>query len=140
MRSCDPLAITAAATALWISDVPLSNPVVAANVGLIDGVLVLNPTNEQMEHSQLNLTLAGTKDAVLMIEGAADFLTEEVMIEALTFGHEAIKTICVAVEEFGSMEGVGKEKNYSTLVKPLEGLQEEVNDALGDKVEALWNG
>jgi len=139
LRSCDPLAITAAATALWISDVPLSKPVAAANVGLIDGTLVLNPTNEQMEHSTLNLTLAGTKDAVLMIEGAADFLTEEVMIEALTFGHEAIKTICVAVEEFGSMEGVGKEKNYSTLVKPMDGLQEEVNEVLGDKVEALWN-
>lgn len=137
LRSCDPLAITAAATALWISDVPLSKPVAAANVGLIDGTLVLNPTNEQMEHSRLNLTLAGTKDAVLMIEGAADFLTEEQMIEALAFGHEAIKTICVALEEFGSL--IGKEKNYSTLVKPLEGLQEEVNDALGDKVEALWN-
>jgi polyribonucleotide nucleotidyltransferase len=136
-RSCDPLAITASATALWISDVPLAKPVAAANVGYIDGQFVLNPTIEQMEHSKLHLTVAGTKDAVLMIEGAADFLTEEVMIEAVTFGHTAIKTICVALEEFG--EVAGKEKNYSTLPVPIEGLEEEVNAALADKVEALWN-
>lgn len=136
-RSCDPLAITASAAALWISDVPLSKPVAAAMVGYIDGQFVFNPTNEQMEKSKLNLTVAGTKDAVLMIEGAADFLSEETMVEAVAFGHEAIKTICVALEEFG--EAVGKEKNYSTLIKPLDGLQEEVNEALSTKVEDLWN-
>jgi len=59
------------------------------------------------------------------------------MIEAVSFGHEAIKTICVALEEFGA--AVGKEKNYSTLIKPIEGLQEEVNEAIGTKVENLWN-
>mmetsp|Transcript_23736 Transcript_23736/g.27451 ORF Transcript_23736/g.27451 Transcript_23736/m.27451 type:complete len:896 (+) Transcript_23736:199-2886(+) len=137
LRSCDPLAITASATALWLSDVPLPKPVAAAMVGYINGQFVLNPTNEQMEKSKLNLTVAGTKDAVLMIEGAADFLTEEVMIEAVSFGHEAIKTICVALEEFGA--AVGKEKNYSTLATPIEGLEDEVNTALSDKVEELWN-
>lgn len=136
-RSCDPLAITASSAALWISDVPLAKPVAAAVVGYIDGQFVLNPTNAQMEKSTLNLTLAGTKDAVLMIEGAAEFLPEETMIDAVAFGHEAIKTICVALEEFG--EAVGKEKNYSTLIKPVEGLQEEVNEALSEKVEELWN-
>lgn len=136
-RSCDPLAITASSAALWISDVPLLKPVAAAMVGYIDGQFVLNPTNQQMEKSKLNLTVAGTKDAVLMIEGAADFLPEDIMIEAVSFGHEAIKTICVALEEFGA--AVGKEKNYSTLIKPIEGLQEEVNEALGAKVESLWN-
>ncbi len=136
-RDCDPLAITASAAALWISDVPLAKPVAAAMVGYIDGQFVLNPTNEQMEMSSLHLTIAGTKDAVLMIEGAADFLPEDIMIDAVSFGHESIKTICVALEELG--EAVGKEKNYSTLIKPAEGMQEEVNEAMGDKVEALWN-
>lgn len=136
-RSCDPLAITASAAALWISDVPLPKPVAASMVGYVDGQFILNPTNEQMDKSSLNLTIAGTKDAVLMIEGAADFLPEDIMIAAVTFGHEAIKTICVALEEFG--EAVGKEKNYSTLIKPLEGLQDEVNEALAEKVENLWN-
>lgn len=136
-RSCDPLAITASAAALWISDVPLSKPVAAAMVGYIDGQYILNPTNKQMEKSSLNLTVAGTKDAVLMIEGAAEFLPEEIMIAAVSFGHQAIRTICIAMEEFG--KAVGKEKNYSTLTKPVEGLQEEVNEALGQKVEDLWN-
>jgi len=136
-RNCDPLAITASAAALWISDVPLSKPVAAASVGYVDGQYILNPTNKQMEKSSLNLTVAGTKDAVLMIEGAADFLPEEIMIAAVSFGHQAIRTICVAIEEFG--EAVGKEKNYSTLTKPVEGLQEEVNEALSQKVEDMWN-
>ncbi len=136
-RSCDPLAITASSAALWISDVPLSKPVAAAMVGYIDGQFVLNPTIKQMEKSKLNLTVAGTKDAVLMIEGAADFLTEEQMIEAVSFGHSAIKTLCTALEEFG--EVAGKEKNLSTLPTPIEGLEEEVNEALGMKVEDLWN-
>ena len=136
-RSCDPLAITASAAALWISDVPLSKPVAASMVGLIDGQFILNPTNKQMEKSSLNLIVAGTKDAVLMIEGAADFLPEETMIAAVSFGHQAIKTICIALEEFG--EAVGKEKNYSTLTKPVEGLKEEVTEALSKKVEDLWN-
>jgi polyribonucleotide nucleotidyltransferase len=137
LRSCDPLAITASSTALWISDVPLPKPVAAAMVGFIDGQFVLNPTNKQMEKSKLNLQVAGTKDAVLMIEGAADFLSEEQMIEAVAFGHEAIKTICVALEEFGA--AVGKEKNYSTLPVPIEGLEDEVVEAYGVKVEELWN-
>jgi polyribonucleotide nucleotidyltransferase len=137
LRNCDPLAIIASATALWISDVPLTKPVAAANVGYVDGQFILNPTNKQMERSSLNLTVAGTKDAVLMIEGAADFLPEDTMIEAVSFGHEAIKVICGAVEEFGKI--VGKEKNYSTLISPAEGLQEEINAALSEKVENLWN-
>ncbi len=136
-RNCDPLAITASSAALWISDVPLSKPVAAAMVGYIDGQFVLNPTNRQMEKSKLHLTVAGTKDAVLMIEGAADFLSEEQMIEAVTFGHKAIKTICEALEEFGKV--VGKEKNYSTLPVPIEGLEEEVLEAFSAKVESLWN-
>jgi len=137
-RSCDPLAITASAAAVWISDVPLVKPVAAAMVGYVDGQFILNPTNDQMEKSSLTLIVAGTKDAVLMIEGAADFLPEEIMIAAVTFAHGVIKTICVALEDFGA--AVGKEKNYSTLTKPLEGLQEEVNEAFSEKVEALWNG
>eukprot|EP00957_Ditylum_brightwellii_P065078 4936072-Ditylum_brightwellii.AAC.1 len=82
LRSCDPLAITASAASLWISDVPLLKPVAAAQVGYIDEQFVLNPTIEQMESSSLNLVVAGTKDAVLMIEGAADFLPEKVMMDA----------------------------------------------------------
>ena len=72
-------------------------------VGYVDGQLVVNPTNEQMERSRLHLTVAGTQDAVLMIEGAADFLPEETMVEAVTFGHEAIKVLCAGLEDLKTL-------------------------------------
>ena len=74
---------------------------------------MLNPTVEQMERSRLNLTIAGTKDAVLMIEGAADFLPEALMIEAVSFGHDAVKVQCEGLEALGA--AVGKEKRYDTI-------------------------
>ena len=86
--------------------------------------LILNPTHEEMKTSQLQLIVAGTKDAVLMIEGAADFLPEAIMVRAVKFGHEAIKVICEAVEELGKV--AGKEKNFDTLVTPPASLQERV--------------
>ena len=137
VRTCDPLAITASAAALWLSDVPLIKPVAAAMVGYIDGQLVLNPTIEQMEHSRLNLTVAGTKDAVLMIEGAADFLPEDLMIEAVTFGHNAIKTQCEALEELGKV--AGKEKKYDTIKPPIEGLQEMVDEKYTAQLDEIYN-
>jgi len=137
VRTCDPLAITASATALWLSDVPLIKPVAASMVGYIDGQLVLNPTLEQMKHSRLNLIVAGTKDAVLMIEGAADFLPEDLMIEAVTFGHNAIKTQCEALEELGKV--AGKEKKYDTIKPPIEGLQEMVDEKYTAQLDEIYN-
>ena len=104
-------------------------------MGYIDGQFVLNPTNDQMELSRLHLTVAGTKDAVLMIEGAADFLPEATMTEAITFGHEAIKVLCEGLEELGNV--VGKKKNYDTIVGPPEGLQDAV-DEFADDVMAMY--
>lgn len=137
LRSTDPLAITAAATALYISDVPISKPVAGVQVGYVDDEFVLNPTHEQMETSRLNLILAGTKEAVLMIEGEADFLPEATMIDAVTFGHNAIKTLCEGIEEFG--KAVGNTKNYSTIPEPIEGLQERVDELMTERVDAMWD-
>ncbi|KAL3911993.1 MAG: hypothetical protein SGILL_007064 [Bacillariaceae sp.] len=136
-RSCDPLAITASATALYISDIPLTKPVSAAMVGYDkeNDQFILNPTHEEMENSALQLVVAGTKDAVLMIEGAADFLPEETMAKAVKFGHDAIRAVCEAVEEFG--ESIGLEKNFDTLLKPPEGLQERVDELMSDKIDAV---
>lgn len=72
------------------AQVPMVRPVAAVEVGLVDGQLVVNPTKQQMQNSTLTLTLAGTKSGILMIEGAANFLPEELMVEALTMGHRAI--------------------------------------------------
>jgi len=137
-RSADPLAIVASSTALFLSEIPLTKAVAAAMVGYdkeTDSFL-LNPTHEEMAKSPLQLIVAGTKDAVLMIEGAADFLTEETMVRAVTFGHDAIKVICEAVEEFGTV--AGKEKNFETLIKAPEGLQQVVDDLMTEKVDAMY--
>jgi polyribonucleotide nucleotidyltransferase len=99
--------------------------------------LVLNPTVEQMERSRLNLTIAGTKDAVLMIEGAADFLPEALMIEAVSFGHDAVKVQCEGLEALGA--AVGKEKRYDTIPPPVYGLDEQMVEMFSDKVDQLFD-
>lgn len=123
----EPLAICGASAALVISDIPLIKPVAGVRVGLVEGKFVVNPTQEQMNNSKLDLMLAGTEDAVLMIEGQCDFLTEEQVIEAIETGHAGIKTICHALQNW--QKELGKPKNLST-VKTLP-------QALHDEVEAL---
>jgi polyribonucleotide nucleotidyltransferase len=137
-RSCDPLAIISSSAALYISDIPLTKPVAAAMVGYNseNDELILNPTHKEMETSDLQLIVAGTKDAVLMIEGAANFLPEETMARAVKFGHDAIRAICEAVEDFG--QTIGFEKKLDTLLKPPEGLQEKVDELMTEKVDAMY--
>lgn len=109
----DVLAICAASAALTISEIPLIKPVGAVRVGKIEGKYVINPSEEEIKQSTLDLVLAGTSDAILMIEGYCDFLTEEEILEAIEFGHEAIEKICVTLEEW--RKEVGKEKNRAAL-------------------------
>lgn len=137
VRSCDPLAITASAAALYLSDVPLTKPVAAVMVGYIDEKLVINPTNDEMDRSRLDLTVAGTKDGILMIEGAAEFLPEDIMIEAVKFGHEAIIGICQGVEALGKIAGI--EKKFDTIKPPVRGLQERVDEIMTERVDAMWS-
>ncbi|KAG7352990.1 polyribonucleotide nucleotidyltransferase [Nitzschia inconspicua] len=137
-RSCDPLAIIASSTALYLSDIPLTKAVAAAMVGYDseNDQLILNPTHKEMETSDLQLIVAGTKDAVLMIEGAANFLPEKTMTRAVKFGHDAIRAICEAVEDLGHVMGV--EKKFDTLLQPPEGLQERVDELMTEKVDAMF--
>jgi polyribonucleotide nucleotidyltransferase len=109
----DVLAICAASAALVISEIPLIKPIGAVRVGRLDGQFVINPTKEQMEASDLDLVLAGTEDAILMIEGYCDFLTEEQVLEAIEFGHKSIQTICHALAEW--QKEIGKPKKRDTL-------------------------
>ncbi len=108
-----PLAISAASAALTISDIPLVKPLGAVQVGRIDGQFVVNPSVEEMEKSTLDLTIAGTEDAVLMIEGYCDFLTEDEVIQAIETGHAGIKIICHALTEW--QKELGKPKKTDTL-------------------------
>lgn len=116
VNSPDPLAICASSAALVISDIPLIKPVAAVRVGFINNQFVVNPTVEEQKQSKLDLMLAGTEDAVLMIEGFCDFLTEEQVLEAITVGHKNIQKICHALLAW--QKHLGKEKNRSSL-RPL---------------------
>jgi len=140
LRSCDPLAIVASSAALYLSDIPLAKAVAGVMVGYDAETdkLLLNPTHAEMSNSTLQLIVAGTKDAVLMIEGAAEFLPESTMVRAVKFGHDAIKAICVAVEELG--EAMGVQKKTDTLVLPHPGLQERVNALMTEKVDKMYEG
>lgn len=113
VHSPDPLAICAASAALVISDIPLIKPVGAVRVGYLEGKFVVNPTIEQQKNSKLDLMIAGTEDAVLMIEGFCDFLTETQVLDAIALGHESIKLICQTLKKWQSK--VGKPKNHETL-------------------------
>ncbi len=112
----EPLAICGVSAALVLSDIPLIKPIGAVRVGRIGDKFIINPSREQLESSTLDLLMAGTEDAVLMIEGYCDFLTEEQVIEAIEFGHKSIKVICHALAEWRLR--IGKEKNRSAL-RPL---------------------
>lgn len=124
VNSPDPLAICAASAALVISDIPLIKPIAGVRVGFIHNRFIVNPTNEQMEASKMDLMLAGTDDAVLMIEGSCDFLTEEQVLEAIETGHQAIKLICETLSKW--QEEIGKKKNLDTLKKLPSSLLEEM--------------
>src|SRR5215467_4147924 len=92
-------AITGASTALYISQIPFSTPIAAVRVGLIDGRYYLNPSYSEMKNSRLNLAVAGMEDGIAMVECGASEVSEEVMVEALNFGHEAIKQIIAIQKE-----------------------------------------
>jgi polyribonucleotide nucleotidyltransferase len=109
----DVLSICAASAALAISDIPLMKPIGAVRVGMIEESFVINPSAEQQKKSKLDLVLAGTEDAILMIEGFCDFLTEEQVLKAIEEGHKSIKTICHAIQNWA--KEVGKPKNTDSI-------------------------
>ncbi len=99
-QDCTPemAAMIGVSAALSISDVPFSGPVGGVIVGRVDGQFVINPTLAQAEKSDIHLVVAGTKDAIMMVEAGADEVPEEVMLEAIMFGHDEIRKI-VALQE-----------------------------------------
>lgn len=113
VHSPEPLAICGTSAALVISDIPLLKPIAGVRVGLINNKFVINPSPEQQKTSKLDLVLAGTDNAVLMIEGYCDFLTEEQVLEAIAMGHEGIKTICETLSAW--QQQVGKPKHRGTI-------------------------
>ncbi len=97
--SSEMMSIFGSSLALCVSDIPFNGPVAGVQVGLVDGEYVINPTVEQSERALINLTVAGTKAAINMVEAGAKEVSEEQMLEALAAGHEAIKELCAIEEE-----------------------------------------
>ena len=129
----DILSINGASAACVVSDLPFAEPVGAVRVGRIDGQFVINPTNSQREHSQLDLVFAGTKDQVIMIEGSANELPEEDFIAALRVAQENVKVICEKQEELRAV--CGKEKRAYELCLAKPELLEIGYEIAGDRIE-----
>lgn len=123
----DMVAMLGASIALSVSHIPFMGPIAGVTVGMIDGKYVINPTVEQKKMSSLNLIVAGTKDAINMVEAGCDIISEKEMLEALKFGHEEIKRICEFIE--GIQAEIGKEKS---TVAPLE-----INPVIQEKISSF---
>lgn len=134
-QDCSPemAAMLGSSIALCISDIPFDGPIAGVDVGLIDGKYVINPTPEQFEKSDINLTVAGTYEAINMVEAGAKEVSEEAMLEAIMFGHEEIKRLCKFQEEI--VQAVGKEKREIELFVSDPELEAEVKAASEAKMK-----
>ncbi len=124
----DILAVNAASAALMISDIPWNGPIAAVRVGRINGEFVVNPTFSQLKESDLDLRIAGTRDAIIMVEAGAREVAEDVMVDALTFGHQALQPLLDLQERMAAE--IGKPKaEYKPFVVP-----EELVAAIGERI------
>ncbi len=130
----EPLAMIGSSIALAISDIPWAGPTGSVVVGMVDGKYVINPDSEQRAKSDIHLNLAGTKDAILMIEAGANEVTNDEMVNAITFGHEEIKKICKFIEEVIVPE-VGKPKKEIELYQLPEALDKDVREFAAEKID-----
>ena len=126
------LATLGVSTALGLSDIPFAGTVAGVTVGYINGEYILNPTAEQLEESEVHLSVAGTKDAVTMVEAGAKEVSEEIMLEAIMFGHEKIKEICAEQDKFLSQFDVQK---YEFEKKEVDSEIREFLDSFEKNVE-----
>ena len=128
------LAMNGASLALSISEAPFAGPIGAVSVGYVDGNYIINPDSEHRNRSRLHLTVAGTKDAVMMVEAGANEISEKEMLDAILLAHEYIKTI---VEWIASIQAeIGKEKIVPVIHVPDEELREKVDAFAREKV--IW--
>ncbi|HBJ9451250.1 TPA: polyribonucleotide nucleotidyltransferase [Listeria monocytogenes] len=135
-QDCSPemAAMLGSSVALVISDIPFEGPIAGVDVGRIDGKYVINPTIEQAEKSDISLTVAGTYDAINMVEAGAKEVSEEAMLEAIMFGHEEIKRLCEFQQQI--IAAVGKEKREIELFVSDPELEAEVKAASEGKMKA----
>src|SRR6202789_1377396 len=135
----DVMGINGASCALTLSDIPFLGPLGAVRVGQVDGKFIINPTYDEMRESKLNIMVVGTSDGIVMIESGAKEVSEEVVVDAIEFGHTEIKKICAAINDLRSKAGKKKrevtppefdQKYYDALKKKVGA---ELSDALDTK-------
>ena len=130
----DIMAMIGSSVALATSDIPWEGPTGSVRVGMVDGQFIINPTLEQRERSEMNLTVAGTKDAIMMVEAGANEVPESVMLDAILFAHEEIKKIVEFIDEI--VAEVGKPKQETNLYKIPEDIDAAVRAYAVDKMKA----
>ena len=129
----DIMAMIGSSVALAISDIPWDGPTGSVRVGRVDGEFVINPTLAEREESDINLTVAGTKEAIMMVEAGAKEVPEEVMLDAIFYGHEEIKKIVEFIDEV--VAEVGKEKKQEELYKVPEEIDQAVREFATEKMK-----
>ncbi len=131
----DVLAVNASSFALTISDVPWNGPIACIRVGYIDGQLVADPTIQEMENSSLDLRIAGSKDAIIMVEAGGDEVPEDIMVKGLAFGHKAMQPLIELQEQMRAE--IGKEKREVELKNTDNPMMEAVQARLGNRLYEL---
>ncbi|MCR2042723.1 polyribonucleotide nucleotidyltransferase [Anaerosalibacter massiliensis] len=133
-QDCTPdiIAMIGSSIALTISDIPFAGPTGSVLVGLVDDNIVINPTSDERDKSDLHLVVSGTKEAVMMVEAGANEVSEKTMLDCIITAHEHIKGICDFIEEI--REEIGKEKLEYEVFKPEEEIENEVRDFTVEKI------
>lgn len=127
----DILAMIGASTALWISDIPFQGPIGAVRVGLVENEFIVNPGPQELENTELNLIIAGTKDSIIMMEGEAKEVSEEIILKAIGIAQEAIKTIIEGQKKLADILGksnLKEEKQYSETAELADNYGKEIKN------------
>jgi polyribonucleotide nucleotidyltransferase len=132
----DVIAITGASCALYLSDIVFNTPIAGVRIGLIDGKYIVNPTFDERRESDLNLLVAGTEEAIVMVEAEANEVAEDIMLEAMMLAHKEIKRLCLWQRELGKALGITKREFVPAVID--EAIAGEVENNFGQKLrEAL---
>ena len=130
------LGMIGASSALSLSDIPFDGPIAGAKVGRIDGEFVLNPTHEELELSDIDLFVAGSENAIIMVEGSAREVKEEEMLEAILFGHQSLKPVIDLQKQL--REAVGVRTREFEIQSPAEDLKEKVKTVAQEKLQEAF--
>ena len=131
----DILGAVAASAALSISDIPFEGPIAEVRVGCVDGRFVINPTFTELGHSTMDVTVAGTSDSIVMVEGESSEISEQEMLDALAFAHEYIKQMCNLQTELA--RECGRTKREAPVTEKNDDLVRDVRAAVGDRIRVL---